>query len=82
MTKELPGEITALSFEEALKELESIVHQLESGSASLESSIDLYTRGTELRQLCEAKLKDAEMRIRKITETGAGIKTTPLDVED
>lgn len=81
MADKLPKDLEKLSFEDAMKELESIVRQLESGSASLEASIELYTRGTELRQLCEAKLKDAEMRIRKIAEGPAGPKTEPLDVE-
>lgn len=81
MADKLPKDIEKLSFEEAMKELEEIVRQLETGSASLESSIDLYTRGTQLRQLCEAKLKDAEMRIRKIAEGPAGPKTEPLDVD-
>lgn len=81
MADNLPKDIEKLSFEEAMKALEDVVRQLESGSASLESSIDLYTRGTELRQLCEAKLRDAEMRIRKITEGPTGLKTEALDVE-
>ena len=50
----IPAKITKLSFEDALSELEEIVSQLEDGKVSLEESIDIYTRGTQLRLHCEA----------------------------
>ena len=59
-------DIAALSFEQALAELEKIVGQLESGQAPLEESIDLYTRGAALKAHCEAKLKSAQLRVEKI----------------
>lgn len=59
--------VSTLSFEEALKELESIVARLESGEASLDESITLYTKGDALRAQCEARLKDAQARIEKIS---------------
>lgn len=73
----------ALNFEDALKELESIVTKLEGGQASLEDSISLYERGEKLKQRCETLLKDAEMRIEKITLSadGAPKGTEPLDVD-
>ncbi len=43
---EIPKEILALSFEEAMNALEEIVGKLESGEVGLEDSIDMYTRGT------------------------------------
>ena len=58
---------STLSFEEALKELESIVARLESGEASLDESITLYSKGDVLRAQCEARLKDAQARIEKIS---------------
>jgi len=59
--------ITELSFEDALKRLETIVHRLESGDASLEESIELYGEGDRLRKQCEARLQAAQARIEKIT---------------
>lgn len=56
-----------LSFETALAELEKIVKQLESGSGDLKNSITAYERGVALKQLCEARLREAESRIEKIT---------------
>ncbi len=72
-----------MSFEDALKELESIVSRLESGQTTLEQSIDLYARGEKLKSRCEGLLKSAEMRIEKIRMDagGAASGTEPLDVE-
>lgn len=60
-------EIATMSFEDAMKELESVVSRLESGNASLEDSIKLYERGAALRAHCEARLRAAEERVEKIT---------------
>ena len=71
--------IEKLSFEESLSELEKIVRQLETGSSDLKTSIDSYERGVALKKHCEAKLKEAQMKIEKITvsESGAS-KTEPF----
>lgn len=68
----LPKDITELSFEDAMSELEGIVSKLEAGDVGLEQSIDIYTRGTQLRQHCDSKLKDAKARIDKITLSDDG----------
>jgi len=75
-------EISALSFEDAMAALEQVVAQLESGNAPLEHSIDLYTRGTQLKAHCEAKLQDAQAKIEKITLDEKGVPTgsKPFDV--
>jgi exodeoxyribonuclease VII small subunit len=64
--------IAGLSFEDALKRLETIVHRLESGDASLEEAITLYGEGDRLRQQCETRLKAAEARIEKIVAGADG----------
>lgn len=76
-------DISGLSFEDALRELETIVARLESGDAALEEAITLYTRGEALRAQCEARLKNAQARIEKITlgQDGAPNGTTPFDAE-
>ena len=79
---EIPPEIAALSFEDALRELEDIVDRLESGNVNLDESIDIYTRGTQLKRHCEARLGDARARIDRIIPDGSGgVGTEPLDVE-
>ncbi len=78
----IPDDIKNMKFEEALASLEDIVRNLESGEVSLEQSIEIYTRGTQLKAHCEDKLKDATARIEKITQSSDGkLSTAPLDGE-
>ncbi len=73
--------VDQMSFEEAMKELETVVGQLERGDVALDDSIALYERGAALKARCEAKLKEAEEKVAKIT-LGAGGEptgTAPLD---
>ena len=65
------ADIDALSFEQALAELERIVGQLESGQAPLEQSIELYERGALLKAHCEKRLEAARLKVEKIV-VGAG----------
>jgi exodeoxyribonuclease VII small subunit len=58
--------VDALSFEDALKELERIVTRLESGDATLDESISLYERGDRLRTRCADRLNAAQARIEAI----------------
>ena len=75
-------DIQKMSFEEALKELETIVAKLESGEAALEASIDLYERGKALKDHCEARLRDAQARVEKISVSGDGSVTAePANIE-
>ena len=66
------SETSELTFEAALKELEKIVSELESGSAPLEKSLELYQKGAELKALCEARLEAARLQVEKISLTKAG----------
>lgn len=67
-------EVAALSFEDALAELERIVRGLEGGQQRLDDAIAAYERGTLLRRHCEAKLAEAEARVQAIV---AGADGTP-----
>ena len=64
--------VEQLSFEDALKRLEEIVRTLEKGEAPLDQSIELYQEGDRLRRHCEARLKDAQMRIEQIAFSSDG----------
>jgi exodeoxyribonuclease VII small subunit len=70
-----------LSFEEALKALEEVVHKLESGDAPLDESIALYEKGQQLRGICQARLDAAQARIEAIIlgPDGAPQGTRPFD---
>ncbi|MBA5723757.1 exodeoxyribonuclease VII small subunit [Candidatus Liberibacter sp.] len=60
------GDLSNLSFEKAISELEDIVIKLERGDVALDQSISIYERGEALKQHCEALLTSAEHRIEKI----------------
>lgn len=55
-----------VSFEDAYKELSSLVKKMESGELSLEESVSVYERGIKLKQYCESLLKEAELKISVI----------------
>ncbi|PIV73983.1 MAG: exodeoxyribonuclease VII small subunit [Rhodobacteraceae bacterium CG17_big_fil_post_rev_8_21_14_2_50_65_11] len=59
--------IEEMSFEEAIRELETVVGQLDRGDVALDESIKLYERGAKLKTRCEAKLKEAEEKVAQIT---------------
>ncbi len=72
--------IGAMSFEDALAELEEIVTVLESGSGKLEESIAAYERGARLKAHCEARLKAAQQRVEKISLGADGtVSTEPMN---
>jgi len=75
------SDVENMSFEDAIKELEMVVGQLERGDVALDESIALYERGAALKARCEAKLKEAEEKVAKITlgEGGSPVGTAPLD---
>ena len=75
------SDITTLSFEEAMRELEATVGKLETGEATLEESIALYERGAALRAHCEARLREAEERVEKITMAANGEPQGTVPVE-
>ena len=64
--KKLVEDIKKLNFEEALKALEEIVQELDSGSIDLDKAVEAYEKGNQLKLHCEEKLKEAKIRIEKI----------------
>ena len=69
-------------FEEALKKLEEIVGQLESGDVSLEASLAKYEEGVRLVRLCQKKLEVAKKKIEILVKTKDGkIKIEPFEEE-
>ncbi|WP_180901130.1 exodeoxyribonuclease VII small subunit [Martelella soudanensis] len=76
-----PTDVTGLSFERAVEELESIVARLERGDVALEESIAIYARGEALKKHCEKLLSAAEARVEKIRldRDGKPAGTEPLD---
>ncbi|RCL03949.1 MAG: exodeoxyribonuclease VII small subunit [Candidatus Tokpelaia sp. JSC189] len=75
------NDIVSMNFEQALKELEGIVGNLEQGDVPLEESIRIYERGEALKKHCENLLKGAESKVEKIrfNRDGAAEGVEPLD---
>ena len=71
----LPADIAAMSFEDALAELEGIVRRLESGQVKLDDAIQSYERGAQLKRHCESKLNEAQQRVDRIVIGADGAVT-------
>ncbi|MEW4448091.1 exodeoxyribonuclease VII small subunit [Qipengyuania sp. JC766] len=74
-------DVSAMTFEDALRALEEVVHKLESGDVPLDQSIALYERGEVLRKHCQARLDAAQARIEQIVSgpDGKATGTVPFD---
>jgi exodeoxyribonuclease VII small subunit len=77
----IPEDIQKLSFESALQELEKIVEKLDSGRVDLDQSIDIYTRGSLLKQHCEEKLRSAQDRVEKIVSQNGSLTAEPTQID-
>ena len=65
-----PLAVEKLSFEESLRELETIVRRLEGADLSLDESLRLFERGQVLAARCGALLDAAELKVRQIAPGG------------
>ncbi|HCP00107.1 MAG: exodeoxyribonuclease VII small subunit [Alphaproteobacteria bacterium] len=63
----IPADIAKMSFEVALAELEEIVRSLEGGDSALDDAIAAYERGAALKRHCELQLRQAQVRVEKIS---------------
>ena len=78
----VPPDIAAMSFEDALAELEQIVRRLEGGQVKLDEAIHSYERGAQLKRHCERKLNEAQQRVDRIVigpEGAVGAEPAKLD---
>ena len=73
--------VSEMTFEDAMRELESVVDQLERGDVALDASIALYERGAALKKRCEDELKRAEEKVAAITLDGDGNPSGTKPVE-
>lgn len=79
-THTLQDDIAKLSFEDALGELEQIVTRLEAGKSKLDDAISAYERGALLKRHCEAKLREAQMKVEQIQlQPDGSLGVKPLD---
>ncbi len=74
-------EAAAMTFEQALAELEKIVQDLERGQLDLEAAIQAYERGTQLKEHCRCKLQEAQLRVERITlGPDGGVRVEPSEL--
>ena len=78
-----PQSSESLAFEEAVKKLEKIVEEMESGELPLESMLSRFEEGTRLVKVCQTKLEEAEMKIQKLEKNSAGeISVKPVQITE
>ena len=71
--------LAAISFEDALRELEAIVTSLERGDVSLDDAIAAFERGTALKAHCQKRLEEARMKVEQIKLPADG--TSPVETD-
>lgn len=80
--QEVSAELAAMSFEDALAELEQIVRRLEAGQVKLDEAIQCYERGALLKRHCEHKLNEAQQRVDRIVIGPDGaVSVQPMKLE-
>jgi len=79
MEEAMERPIESLSFEQAMEELESIVHELESNQLTLDKALDLFKRGIALSNYCNSKLEKAQSAVNLLIQDQKGqIRTIPF----
>ena len=78
---EAENKLAKLTFEAALAKLESTVESMESGQVPLAELVAKFEEGNKLLKQCEARLKDAEMKIEQLKKQKDGVVFTPFDPE-
>ena len=68
-----------LAFEAAFAQLGEVVGKLEAGDLSLDDALALFEQGRKLAAYCSAKLDEAELKVQKLSESGA---TSPFDLDE
>jgi exodeoxyribonuclease VII small subunit len=77
-----PGDVAGMSFEQALGELERIVQELERGQLDLDAAIKAYERGSQLKAHCSTKLREAQLRVERISLASDGTaQAQPVEPE-
>ena len=73
--------IEKMSFESALAELEEIVRKIDTGQEDLANAVESFERGVLLKKHCESMLKNAKLKIEKITNaTDTEVQTVEVEL--
>ena len=77
MTKKTSRQPVDLTFEEALARLSEIVAELELEGVNLDRSLELFTEGQRLAQLCQDQLAEAEEQVTTLSRSAEGFQERP-----
>ena len=72
--------IEKMTFERALAELEEIVKRIDTGQENLADAVGSFERGVLLKEHCEKMLKEAKLKIEKITVSNGQISTSEAEI--
>ncbi|HYA16930.1 MAG TPA: exodeoxyribonuclease VII small subunit [Bryobacteraceae bacterium] len=72
---------SAASFEASLDELEKVVRELEAGDLQLDRSLELFSRGIELSDICRKQLEAAETRVEMLVRKEGSYQAEPFNPE-
>jgi exodeoxyribonuclease VII small subunit len=70
--KDETDETKNISFEQALRELDTIVKNLENGTIPLDESLENFENGIKLVRHCNFLLNNAEKKVKKLTRADTG----------
>lgn len=76
-----PTNRSKLSFEQALEKLEKLVGQMEEGDIPLSDLLQQFEEGSAMLKVCEARLKEAELKIEQLRETREGTEVSAFDAD-
>ncbi len=82
MTKKTTKKSPDITFEAALERLNEVVAELESDAVSLSRSLELFTEGQQLTQLCHDQLAAAQQQVTTLIQTSEGFQERPGQVKD
>lgn len=75
----MPGDKKKTDLESSLKDLESIVSEMESGELTLEQSLQAFEKGIKLTRECQQRLTDAEAQVKQLIENNGEITLVDFD---
>jgi exodeoxyribonuclease VII small subunit len=65
------------TFEDAYRELQQVIEQLDDGSLGLDDAVRLFERGSELVRVCQQIVDDAELRVTRLAAESTTTLTEP-----
>ena len=80
--KKQSEETSALSFEQSMSELETLVENMEKGEMSLDESLAAFEEGIKLTRSCQKSLEEAEQKVEILMKNTAEAKLEPFDNDE